>query len=117
MHKEKNWRTTVGNSAWCHKRDLMIGAKDLLKRWGEEVTRKDVCVVCGDGIPKTILQIHHLNPDNSSEGKVQLCASCHNIFNKARKTTNINEVIRDLNIRHNNFNYNLKRHDSFSKLS
>jgi Zn-finger protein len=69
----------------------------------KEVKGKEVCVVCGDNMPKTILQKHHLNPYNKSEGKIWLCASCHNIFNKIKENTKLDEVKRDLNLRHRGF--------------
>jgi len=85
----------------------MFEVKDLLKEWSRNVEGKDVCVVCGDGVPKTILQEHHFNPNDKSEGKVWLCASCHNIFNKATKTTKPSDVIHDLKLRHKRFAYNI----------
>lgn len=82
-----------------HRNQLMLGVKDLLKEWNEKAREKEVCVVCGDNVPKTILQRHHLNPFNKSEGKIWLCASSHNIFNKAKDATTIDDVKRDLNLR------------------
>lgn len=78
----------------------MVEVKDLLKQWDNEVEGKQVCIVCGDDEPKTILQKHHLNPSEKSEGKIWLCASCHNIFNKIMENTTIDEVKRDLKLRH-----------------
>jgi len=100
---KKSWQTRrrkkTGKSVAEHRKQLMLGAKDMLKEWSQNAEGKVVCVVCGDGVPKTILQEHHLNPDKKSEGKIWLCASCHNIFNKAKKTTQLIEVIRDLKLR------------------
>jgi 5-methylcytosine-specific restriction endonuclease McrA len=70
---------------------------------------KKACVVCGDGIPLTILQVHHLNPDEKNGDKILLCASCHNIFNKAKLTTQQSDVERDLRLRHKRFSYNIRQ--------
>jgi hypothetical protein len=99
----------VGKRVAEYKKKLMLGVKDLLKDWSKNLEDKEVCVVCGDGVPKTILQEHHLNPYDKCEGKVWLCASCHNIFNKAKETTKLNEVTRDLKLRHTKFGYNIKQ--------
>jgi len=85
-----------------YRKQLMLGVKDLLKEWSKNVEPK-VCIVCGDDEPKTILQEHHLDPFNKSEGKIWLCASCHNIFNKAKETTKLSEVIHDLKLRRKRF--------------
>jgi hypothetical protein len=79
--QEKSWRTRkvkdnqkkTGSRVWMHRKNLTIGAKDLLKKWDDEALRKDVCVVCGDGTPRRILITHHLDPDSVSEGKITLC--------------------------------------------
>jgi Zn-finger protein len=68
-----------------------------------------VCVVCGDGVPKTILQKHHVNPIDKSEGTIWSCASCHNIFNKIDEATKQSEVERDLKLRHKRFAYNFQQ--------
>ena len=101
---KKSWRTRklkrTGERVAEHRKKLMLGAKDLLKEWSKSVEGKEVCVVCGDGAPKTILQKHHLNPYDKSEKPIWLCASCHNIFNKAKETTKLDEIIQDLQLRH-----------------
>ncbi|MCJ7561123.1 hypothetical protein MUO79_10995 [Candidatus Bathyarchaeota archaeon] len=115
--QEKSWRTRkvkdnqkkTGSRVWMHRKNLTIGAKDLLKKWDDEALRKDVCVVCGDGTPRRILITHHLDPDSVSEGKITLCASCHNVFNKAKETTSPEEIERDLNLRHQTYQYNVRR--------
>jgi len=78
----------VGERVAGYKKKLMLGVKDLLKEWSKNLEGKEVCVVCGDGVPKTILQKHHLSPNEKSEKPIWLCASCHNIFNKAKKQPN-----------------------------
>ena len=80
--------------------DLTCEVKDMLKVWNRESEGKIACIVCGDYVPKTILQKHHFNPLNKSEGKYWLCGSCHNIFNKIKLTTTRKDVERDLNLRH-----------------
>jgi len=120
--QKKAWKTRrvkdrqrrIGNQVWAQRKNLTIKAKHLLKKWNNEAPRKDVCVVCGDGIPHRILQTHHLDPDHKSEGKILICASCHNVFNKAQETTTPEEIIRDLNLRHRNFNYNAKQISSLN---
>jgi 5-methylcytosine-specific restriction endonuclease McrA len=107
---KKAWRTkkrqNVGRTVAEHRRQLMLGVKSLLKRWNQDLEGKEACVVCGDGVPKTILQRHHIDPYDKSGEKIWLCASCHNIFNKIEETTRQSDVERDLNIRHKKFAYN-----------
>jgi len=109
---KKSWRTRkrkkLGKRVADYKKQLMLGVKDLLKEWRNKVEGKEVCVVCGDGVPKSILQIHHVDPYNKSE-EVWLCASCHNIFNRAKETTKASEIIRDLKLRRKRFVYNIKQ--------
>lgn len=103
---EKAVRTRKRRKFPRYRNQLMLGVKDLLMEWSKKVEGKDIC---GDGVPKTILQEHHFNPFDKSEGKTWLCASCHNIFNKATKTTELSEVIRDLKLRRKRFDYNIKQ--------
>jgi len=84
----------------------MHETKHLLLEWEQNTLSREACVVCGDSVPPTILQRHHVNPANKSEGKVWLCASCHNIYNKAKMTTDTQNVIQDLKRRHERFDYN-----------
>jgi hypothetical protein len=110
---KKAWRTrkrqNVGREVAEHRRKLMLGVKGLLEQWNRDLEGKEVCVVCGDGVPKTILQRHHVNPYDKSQAKVWLCASCHNIFNKIEETTEQSDVERDLNLRHKKFTYNIQQ--------
>jgi hypothetical protein len=103
----KSWQTRrrkkTGKRVAEHRRQLMVKVKGMLKEWGENVEDIEICAVCGDGLPKSILQIHHLNPFDKSEGEIRLCASCHNIFNKAKETTKLTEIVQDLEHRHKRF--------------
>ena len=49
-------------------------------------------------------------PNDESERKIWLCASCHNIFNKATKTTKLDDVIHDLKLRRKRLTYNIAHH-------
>jgi len=113
---KKSWRTRKrkknGKRVAEYRRNLMVKVKDMLKEWDKNVEGKVACVVCGDGLPRTILQKHHLNPYDKSEGKIWLCASCHNIFNKIKETTTLDEIIRDLNLRHRKFAFNIRQANS-----
>jgi|YelNatPaOPRAMG01_1025707.scaffolds.fasta_scaffold81646_3 uncharacterized protein with PIN domain len=105
---KKAWKTReqkkLGRRVAEHRRQIMVQVKDLLKKWDKEMKGKEICVVCGDNLPKTILQRHHLDPRNKkSEETIWLCASCHNIFNKIKESTTLDEVKRDLNLRHERF--------------
>ena len=93
-------RKKVGKRVAKYRRQIMLNVKNLLKEWDKSVKGKEVCVVCGDGMPKTILQRHHINPFDKSDGQIWLCASCHNIFNTITDATTIDDVKRDLNLRH-----------------
>ena len=47
-------------------------------------------------------QRHHLDPYEKSEDRIWLCASCHNIFNKAKKRITSEDIVRDLRLRRMN---------------
>jgi RNA polymerase-binding transcription factor DksA len=104
---ETKKRKKTGKRVAEHRRKLMNETKHLLLKWKESTHGKEACVVCGDSVPPTILQRHHVNPFDKSEGKVMLCASCHNIYNKAKESTNVEDIVRDFNIRHRKFSTNL----------
>jgi len=109
---KKAWRTRerkkTGKRVAEHRKRLMYEVKELLRRWNKRTEGKEICSVCGDGTPKTILQRHHTNPFDKSEGEIWLCASCHNIFNKITETTKSEDVIRDFRLRHKRFDFNIK---------
>jgi 5-methylcytosine-specific restriction endonuclease McrA len=90
----------IGETVAKHRKELTVGVINLLKDWNKGLEGKKICVVCGDCVPETILQEHHINPYKKFEGKIWLCGSCHNIFNKAKITTTQNEIERDLKLRH-----------------
>lgn len=108
----KSWvtrkRRKTGFRVSDHRNQLMVEVKDLLKEWYSEVEGKGVCAVCGDGLPRSILQTHHVNPFDKSEGTVLLCGSCHNIFNKAKETTKTDDIMRDFKLRRKRFASNLR---------
>jgi len=104
---KKSWQTRrrkqTGKRVAEHRRQLMVKVKGMLKEWGRNVQDLQICAVCGDGLPESILQMHHLDPFDKSEGEIRLCGSCHNIFNKAKETTRLTEIVRDLKLRHERF--------------
>jgi 5-methylcytosine-specific restriction endonuclease McrA len=102
-------RKKTGSKVAEHRKKLTVGVMDLLKQWNQDLEGKEACAVCADCVPKTILQEHHFNPYNKPEGHFWLCASCHNIFNKAKLTTQQSDVERDLKLRHKRFNYNIRQ--------
>jgi len=100
---ETKKRKKTGKRVAQHRKNLMNETKHLLLKWKEGTHGKEACVVCGDSVPPTILQIHHVNPFAKSEGKVLLCASYHNIYNKAKESTSVEDIARDFDIRHRRF--------------
>jgi hypothetical protein len=55
-------RKKIGATVAEHRRELTVGAKDLLKNWNKGFELEKKCAVCGDFVPETILQEHHINP-------------------------------------------------------
>jgi uncharacterized CHY-type Zn-finger protein len=108
----KTDRSEIAKKVAKHRNDITFELKDTLKEWNREAQEKakgkEVCVVCGDCIPETIMQKHHFNPQYKPEGKYSLCGSCHNIFNKIGIKTTKAKVESDLELRHERFNQNLK---------
>ncbi len=103
---ETKKRKKTGKRVAGHRKNLMNETKHILLKWKEGTHGKEACVVCGDSVPPTILQRHHVNPYDPSEGKVLLCASCHNIYNKAKESTTVEDIVRDFNMRHRRFSVN-----------
>ena len=61
---------------------------DLINEWKNEVKIGERCPICGENMILTF-QNHHIDGNhhnNSKKNKVPICASCHNIINKAKET-------------------------------
>jgi hypothetical protein len=101
---KKRKQKLTGHTVAQHRTELMLGVQDLLKEWNKSCDGQQKCVICGDSKPLWILQKHHLDPLNKHKGgTVWLCGSCHNIFNKAKMDTTLEETIGYLKLRHKQF--------------